>query len=96
MQYLSPADDQQLIKNGYEPIPCSGKAAVSYGWQQGTITSERIIALRKAYPEAENTGLRTGKLVAIDIDIVDQETTQAIIALAEEFLGPTPLHRFGS
>lgn len=93
---LSLAEQIQLIANGYEPIVIAGKAAVSLGWQRGEITPERITAMREAYPQARGTGLRTGRTVAIDIDIVDSEITKQIVTLATEILGDTPLHRFGS
>jgi RecA-family ATPase len=94
--FLSSEDDKQLISNGYEPIPIEGKAAVSQAWQTGSISIERIRAMREVYPEARGTGLRTGRLVAVDIDIPDVETTKAICTLAEDVLGETPLWRFGS
>lgn len=94
--FLTPAEDKQLIDNGYEPIPIQGKAAVATAWQTGPITPDRMTALREVYPEARGTGLRTGRLAAIDIDVRDKAHTEAIVALADKVLGPTPLKRFGS
>ena len=90
------ADDLQLVRNGYEPIVCQGKAAVSTGWQADEITVERIKEMREAFPLANNTGLRTGKLAAIDIDVIAPDHVERIAALAETMLGYTPLQRFGS
>src|SRR5208282_4300741 len=96
MQALSLADQFHLLDNGYEPIPLNGKAAVALAWQSGALTKDRIIAMREAYPTAENVGLRTGKLVVVDIDIPDSQKANAIINLAESVLCATRLHRFGS
>src|SRR5450759_5134265 len=93
---LKPEQDAQLIANGYEPIPVLGKAAVAPGWTSSEITAERIAAERAAYPEAKSAGLRTGKLVGIDIDIVDGEHTLKLVELAFQILGDTPLGRTGS
>lgn len=90
------ADDLQLIRNGFEPIACVGKAPVAQAWQIGRITPERIVAMREAYPQATNTGLRTGKVVAIDIDIVNPDHVAQIVELAASVFGDTPLQRFGS
>ena len=60
--------DSELIANGYEPIPVNGKAPVAPGWQTGEITPERIAREREEHPNAINTGLRTGRLVGLDID----------------------------
>lgn len=94
--YLSPAEDQQLIENGYSPLPVDGKAAVAPGWQSGEMTPARMRSLRQEHPAARNTGLRTGTLAAIDIDIPNPEVAEAVKALAIEVLGPTPLIRVGS
>ena len=96
MQANFTADDDQLILNGYEPIPTQGKAAVVNGWQSGPIDSARIQAMRSVAPGATNTGLRTGTLVAPDIDIENPEHAAQFIALAESVFGYTPLQRFGS
>lgn len=89
-------NDLQLLENGYEPIPVAGKAAVAEGWQRGQITPERIAMLRELHPVATNTGLRTGRLATVDIDVRDTGDVEAIVALADAIFGPTPLRRFGS
>ena len=93
---LSPADDAQLIANGYSPIACAGKAAVAQGWQSGPITIERLAAMRELNPTARNTGIRTDDLVAIDIDVQNPEHVEKIVSLAFELLGATSLCRVGS
>ena len=94
--FLSAPQDAQLIANGYEPIAVAGKAAVSHGWSSGPITIERLQAMREAHPAARGTGLRTGHLVGIDIDIVNPAHAEAVKVLAFKTLGETPLVRVGS
>jgi RecA-family ATPase len=93
---LTPAEDAQLVSNGYEPIAVDGKAAVAHGWSSGPMTVERLAAMREAHPSARGTGLRTGHLAAIDIDVQTPEHAAAVKELAFEMLGETPLVRVGS
>ena len=93
---LTPAEDRQLIENQYEPIAVDGKAAVAQGWQSLPMTVERILAMRETHPRARNTGLRTGHLCAIDIDVQSPAHAEAVKALAFQVLGETPLVRVGS
>src|SRR5665213_3094478 len=93
---LTAAEDKILIENGFEPIPVAGKAAVTQGWQSGPIDGARIAAMREVNPEARSTGLRTGKLATVDIDVVADEAVNEIVHLADAMLGKTPLARFGS
>ncbi len=88
--------DAHLLQSGYEPIAVNEKAPVSQAWQTGPITLDRIKAMRTAYPEARNTGLRTGKLVGVDIDVRNPKHVEQITNLAEQVLGETRLHRFGA
>ena len=69
---------------------------MSKGWHKRLSTIEEIGAERAAHPSATNTGLRTGRLVGVDIDIVPAEHVQAIKRLAEEVLGPALLERVGA
>lgn len=93
---LTPEQDEQLLRNGYQPIPVQGKAAVAEYWQSGDMTSERLQALRQEHTNAQNTGLRTGNLCALDIDVVRPDTVSSVVDLAERHFGATPLRRFGS
>jgi P4 family phage/plasmid primase-like protien len=61
--------DQLLIANGYEPVAVIGKRPVADEWQKRANTIEAVDAERAAHPHATNTGLRTGTLVGIDIDL---------------------------
>jgi hypothetical protein len=93
---LADDDDAALIANGYEPIPAIGKAPVVAGWQDGQITAERIGRQREAHPEATNTGLRTGRLVALDFDLPEHVVNGHLLPIIKECLGTvSPLRRVG-
>jgi hypothetical protein len=93
---LTVAERAQLIQGGFEPILVAGKAPVTEDWQSGAITSDRIGAKCALYPHAESTGLRTGRLVGIDFDVVNEKHVEELAELAERMLAETPLRRFGS
>ena len=84
-----------LLRNGYEPIPIIGKETRITGWTT-EITEDRIIQETTRYRNYANTGLRTGRLVGIDIDLLDQEQVSILCEIAEACLGRTPLRRYGS
>jgi hypothetical protein len=88
--------DAQLIANGYEPVAVEGKRALGTGWSTRPNTIEAVTADRAALPNATNTGLRTGRLVGLDIDIRDPAQAEAIQAIAFEVLGNGPMMRIGS
>jgi hypothetical protein len=88
--------DATLIDNGYEPIAVNGKIPVTKGWNTRLNTIDCIAAERADHPGANSTGLRTGRLVGVDIDIVPADHVQAIKALAVEVLGDTSLERVGA
>ena len=96
--HLTHVQDATLVAHGYQPIPVMAreKRPQIMGWTKGEMTTERIVALRASHLDHISTGLRTGRLVGIDLDIVDPEHIKKVITLAEQVLGPTPLHRFGS
>jgi hypothetical protein len=72
------SQDARLIANGYEPIAVNGKVPVAKGWNTRPSTTEAIAAERGDHPRATSTGLRTGRLVGVDIDIIPAEHVQAI------------------
>ena len=90
------SQDASLIANGYEPIAVNGKAAVAKGWNTRPSTIEAAAAERARHPRATSTGLRTGRLVGVDIDIIPTEHVQAITHLATELLGYALLERVGA
>jgi hypothetical protein len=88
--------DKQLIENGYEPVAVQGKRALGTGWSTRPNTIEAVAAERAALPNATNTGLRTGRLVGLDIDIRDPDQAEAMQAIAFEVLDNGPMMRIGS
>jgi hypothetical protein len=88
--------DAKLIENGYEPIAVKGKAAVGTGWSTRPNTLDAVGTERAAHLSARSTGLRTGRLVGIDINIVLPEHVAAIKRVADEVLGVTLLERVGA
>jgi len=88
--------DARLIENGYEPVAVEGKRALGKGWSTRPNTIEAAAAERATLHSATNTGLRTGRLVGIDIDIRDPPQAQILQSMAFEVLGKGPMMRIGS
>jgi hypothetical protein len=88
--------DRKLIESGYEPVVVEGKKPVEDAWQAGEITAERIAGVRRSRPYAKSTGLRTGRLVGIDLDVYPREHAEKIKELAFEVLGENDMQRVGS
>jgi hypothetical protein len=86
----------QLWRNGYEPIPTTGKEVYIKGWQTNRIDETRIDYEIREYPDHTSTGLRTGRLVGVDIDLSDPDEAALIQEVVEVVLGPTLLRRRGS
>ncbi len=67
-----------LIYHGYLPVPVLGKFPRIDGWQ----TLEPVIGdvdnLIAEYPDHVSTGLKTGNLVAIDVDITDENVSRLV------------------
>jgi len=87
--------DARLIARGYEPIAVNGKIPVATGWPMRPNTVEALEAERE-HSHAVSTGLRTGHLVGIDIDLRNPEHVAAIKGLAAEVLGYTSMERIGA
>lgn len=86
----------KLLKNGFEPILVTGKRPVASGWQKVEITPEWLSEEQANHPAATNTGLRTGKLVALDNDLLSADDARIIGDTATEILGFTPFQRRGA
>lgn len=81
---------EQLFENGYEPIPIKPgqKVPALSRWTSVAIDEAAISAWRTAHASC-GIGLRTGRLVGIDIDILDPDLAHQAQALAFERLGET-------
>ncbi len=62
---------RDLIANGFTPIPVKGKRPIIKGWSALQPVEADVDALISNHPDHLNTGLLTGRLVAIDIDVLD-------------------------
>src|SRR4029077_1153754 len=85
--------DAALLKNGFEPVAVEGKRALGDNWSTRPSTIEAITAERASLPNAISTGLRTGRLVGVDIDVFDPDLVSQIRSLAFEVLGQTTSER---
>jgi RecA-family ATPase len=86
----------KALANGYEPIPVIGKAPPHKGWSEGEITEGRLAEMDAAIPGCTNTGLRTGHIAAIDIDLTSVAHTFEVEKTISAMLGETLLRRVGS
>lgn len=88
-----------VCANGYTPIPVRPGTKVSRlaRWQflcaRSLAPSELQHFLAK-YPN-DSVALACGAIIAIDIDSLDETRAAFLQEVAEEILGPTPLHRVG-
>jgi hypothetical protein len=85
-----------LLEKGYQPIPIRDKRTWIKGWTTRVITLERIAEETILHPDHLSTGLRTGELVGVDIDLRDPDHAEIIRVLTEDTIGETPLRRRGS
>lgn len=79
---------------GYEVVACRGKAPVFPGWQRGGATADTIRAWEND-SRVTNIGILAGKIVAVDIDILDAGISERVKNLAMQMLGDTSLVRIG-
>ena len=97
-----------VFANGYMPLPITdvdfpnvkspGKQPYFTGWTKlgrHNVTPDVIRGWERDVAKHSNTGILTGDLVGVDIDITVPELAKQIDRLAEELLGSTPLHRVG-
>jgi hypothetical protein len=93
--------------NGYRPVPVSspecrckdaGKRPLLTDWPTkcATATADVISEWTEAEGNSTNTGILTGDVAGIDIDVPVPGLVDRLEDLALEMLGETPLWRFGS
>jgi hypothetical protein len=67
-----------LKANGYAPIPARGKEVLLVGWPAKTDASAAEIAgWAEQHPDWSNTGILTGNVCPVDLDIRDPEAAAA-------------------
>ncbi|MCC0809525.1 hypothetical protein FPV16_25555 [Methylobacterium sp. W2] len=95
-----------LRASGYFPVPVSGpdmnvpsagKRPLMAKWQTRCLDAsiEEVARWPRVEPGSTNTGLLTGALTGVDIDILNPVLAERIEDLAISSLGPTPLRRIG-
>lgn len=80
----------RLLDAGYEPVPVKpqSKAVAPQGWTTGVVDAERVDGWSCSFGHC-GIGLRTGRAVAIDIDLHDPDAAHAVAARATELFGDT-------
>lgn len=77
-----------LIDNGYTPVPVEGKSPQgTRGWQRLKPDHKQVDGLIRHAPGAKNTGILTGDVVAIDVDVPDVDTASRLGAMARALPG---------
>lgn len=93
----SHTDRCALLRNGYEPIPICGKSP-RWPWR-GRVIEEALLAEienNSQYADHQSTGLRTGKLSVVDIDIRGEVEINAVQNAIFGVLGHSDMQRVGS
>ena len=95
----------RLLANGYEPIPVVGPDAPGKSpgkrpgikaWQTVALDAAMVSSWRGGHVrDCTNTGLRTGLLIGVDIDVLTEQLAQDLVACAVRMLGATTLRRIG-
>jgi hypothetical protein len=85
----------KLLDNGYEPLPIRPREKVPAvsGWQKTNIDAPTVERWAREY-RGSGIGLRTGRLVVVDIDLLDPDRAHQVGQLVQDRLGTT-LVRFG-
>jgi hypothetical protein len=85
---------EQAYLNGFEPIPIphGHKAPIVSGWATGDITLERVFSWQDR--DWGNMGLRTGRLVVLDVDITSPDLSDAVVQMVQS-IAPSPIVRVG-
>jgi hypothetical protein len=85
----------QLLKNGYLPLPAIGKRVLIPDWSKIPISAEVIRKWETSRKGEINTGIRTGKVVGVDLDVTDNGLVDKLQNMAFKVLGPTHYIRVG-
>lgn len=87
-----------LVDNGWSPLPVQGKRPHLLDWTQfcrRTATNRKLAHWEAKFPDA-SIGIACGRVVALDLDIMDSSLIALLIGIANTVFGAeTPLHRIG-
>jgi hypothetical protein len=84
-------------RNGYRPVPIYNRQKRPRGtnWRADAVHNPPLWAGQAPEDEALSTGIATGEVVAIDIDVSHQTLVDQLVHMVETLLGVTPLVRLG-
>jgi len=85
----------RLLSNGYTPLPLHEKGLYIKGWSTATIDLEWL-SQKSRDARHLNTGLRCDRLLAFDIDVLDDNLVLDIQHVIRETVGHTKLCRVGA
>lgn len=85
-----------LLARGFEPLLIKGKACYLPGWTVATIDCDQLDRWERYCSHGVTaTGLRTGRLVATDIDLLDPDMAEAVGDTLQGVLGLSEFRREG-
>jgi Bifunctional DNA primase/polymerase, N-terminal/Family of unknown function (DUF5906) len=84
----------QLENDKGEPLNKPGKQPRGRWREDASLNPPKATRIQPD-PRALNTGVLCGDVVTFDVDVLDPELVERIVALIEGKLGPTPLVRIG-
>lgn len=81
---------ERLLDNGYAPLPIrpGTKAPIPSQWNSLAVDAAQVGCWSRKFPNA-GVGLRTGSLVAVDLDILDPDLAHEAAGLVERRFGST-------
>ena len=85
---------QQLLENGYRPLPLVDKGIRIKGWSRATLDQAWVDQYKRSgnFP---NTGIRCDDLIAFDIDVLDEDLSNQCEDLINDYCGYSELCRVG-
>ena len=85
--YAYSTHKEQLCGNGYDVLPVKGKIPITKNWQKHNFCNDPTPKRRSK----RNLGIKTGEVIGIDLDILDEDTVSQLITLAADKLGDAPV-----
>ena len=98
MEYKRTETRLQLFNNGFDPLPNKRKMCLLKGWSKLDVTEDLINSREwRRSGQYRDTGVRCGKVIAIDMDILDEKLIENFIedAIIEGVLEESPFVRIG-
>lgn len=80
---------RNLIANGYRIVAAKGKGPKIKGWPDTKLKPEQVEGYSRKYADHTNTGILTGEVVAIDVDVPHAATAEKLITRLLDMPGAT-------